>query len=65
VGFASFDVAGLHDKGFIDGNLYRTTGVLMDVLQAMNDPAFWLLLAIWPASAVLHLVLIVFWVKPY
>lgn len=37
----------------------------MDVLQAISDPAFWLLLAIWPATAVLHLVLIVFWVKPF
>jgi hypothetical protein len=35
------------------------------MLEMLNDPVFWILLAIWPASAVLHVVLVVFWINPF
>lgn len=35
------------------------------MLEMLNDPVFWILLALWPASAMVHLMLLVFWVKPF
>jgi hypothetical protein len=35
------------------------------MLAALNDPLFWMLLAIWPASGLLRLILLVCWIKQY
>lgn len=39
--------------------------LIMGVFLALNEPAFWALLAVWPASAVLYLILIIFWLRQF